>query len=539
MKKIRVKFIFSVVVTALLALLIIQAFQTLQLYDRKKTQYETNLSTSLERIAIRHEKAEDIRRYLHIVDRDFRGQYKDILKQEFKDLIAAKESVSIKDTILFENGERHNYLIITGSSYDSLTGLSTEQKVMARDVRELRDLFDNPRRGLPNSDSIRLSIQLDQRVTEQIFRKARFINELMVETFRENVYTHPDKRIDVVFLDSVIRTELANDDLPHTYRFMVANQLGVPIHFRHFPPTYTLKLDTLVSGKTKLFPSNILDEDLYLYIYFPKKGMFLIKEMWSSFFISLTLIMLIVTALIFMFKTIVTQERFSEMKNDFISNMTHEFKTPISTISLACEALGDKDMVTSGKNEEIAPYVKMISDENKRLGTLVERILQSAVIDRGELRLQSELVSLNDVLKEVCQHAQFRVEAMGGQLSLELPNESLQIETDRLHLTNVISNLVDNAIKYSDKAPIIVVSLSRDTKKIRLSVKDRGIGIRKEYLSKIFDKLYRIPTGNVHNVKGFGLGLSYVKAIADLQGWQIQVKSKVGVGTEFIVIINE
>ncbi|MEY4604091.1 MAG: hypothetical protein RIT43_1383 [Bacteroidota bacterium] len=539
MKKIRVNFILSLVVVALLALLVVQAFQTLQLYDRKKTQYETNLSTSLERIAIRHEKAEDIRRYLHIVDRDFRGQYKDILKQEFKDLIAAKESVSIQDTSLFENGERHNYLIIKGSSYDSLTGLSTEQKVMARDVRELRELFDNPRRGLPSSDSIRLSIQLDQRVTEQIFRKARFINELMVETFRENVYTHPDKRLDVVFLDSVIRTELANDDLPHTYQFMVANQMGDPVRFAKVPPSYTLQMDTLVSGKTKLFPSNILDEDLYLHIYFPKKGVFLIQEMWSSFFISLTLIMLIVTALIFMFKTILAQERFSEMKNDFISNMTHEFKTPISTISLACEALGDKDMVTSEKNEEIAPYVKMISDENKRLGTLVERILQSAVIDRGELRLQREILSLNDVVKEVCQHAQFRVESMGGTLSLELPNESLNIETDRLHLTNVISNLVDNAIKYSDKAPIIVVSLRKDTKKIRLSVKDRGIGIRKEHLSKIFDKLYRIPTGNVHNVKGFGLGLSYVKAIADLQGWQIQVKSKIGMGSEFTLIINE
>ncbi len=527
------------VVAALLALLVVQAFQTLQLYDRKKTQYETNLSTSLERIAIRHEKAEDIRRYMHIVERDFRGQYKDILKQEFKELIAAKESVSIKDTTLYESGERHNYLIIKGSSYDSLTGLSTEQKVMARDVRELRELFDNPRRGLPDSDSIRLSIQLDQRVTEQIFRKARFINELMVETFRENVYTNPDKRVDVVFLDSVIRTELANDDLPHTYQFMVANELGVPIRFAHVPGTYALKMDTLGAGKTKLFPSNILDEELYLHIYFPKKGVFLIKEMWGSFFISLTLIMLIVTALIFMFKTIVAQERFSEMKNDFISNMTHEFKTPIATISLACEALGDSDMVAVEKNDDIVPYVKMIADENKRLGTLVERILQSAVIDRGELKLQSENLILNDVVKDVCKHAQFRVEALGGQLLLELPKESVQIETDRLHLTNVISNLVDNAIKYSKEAPIIAVCLTRDTKKIRLSVKDKGIGIRKEYLSKIFDKLYRIPTGNIHDVKGFGLGLSYVKAVADLQGWQILVKSKVGVGSEFILLIND
>ncbi len=129
MRKIRVNLILTLVVAALLALLVIQAFQTIQLYDRKSTQFETNLSTSLERIAIRHEKAEDIRRYMHIVNRDFSGQYKNILKEEFKHLVSAEESISIMDTTLFENGEMQNYLIIKGKSYDSLTGLTTEQKV--------------------------------------------------------------------------------------------------------------------------------------------------------------------------------------------------------------------------------------------------------------------------------------------------------------------------------------------------------------------------------------------------------------------------
>jgi two-component system phosphate regulon sensor histidine kinase PhoR len=538
LKKIRVNLILVLVIIALLALLIIQAFQTLQLYDRKSTQLETNLATSLERIAIRHEKAEDMRRYLHIVNRDFSGQYKDILKEEFKDLVSAKESISIKDTFIFEQGERQNYLIIKGSSYDSITGLSTEQKVLARDVRQLRDLFDKQHKQIPHNDSVRLSIQLDQRVMQQIFKKARFVNELMVETFRNNVYVEPEKRIDVTFLDSIIRTEFSNDDLPKTYRFMVANDMGIPVKFAHTPNTYDLTLDTLLTGKTILFPSNILDDDFYLHIYFPKKGYYLVHEMWGSFVISLTLIMLIVTALIFMFKTILAQEKISEIKNDFISNMTHEFKTPISTISLACEALGDQDMVRS-ENQEITPYVKMIQEENKRLGNLVERILQSAVIDRGELNLQKENVLLNDVIYEVSQNAKFRIQSLGGKLALDLSAELIEIQTDKLHLTNVISNLVDNAIKYSDKAPIIEISLRRENKRICLSVKDQGIGIKKEHIDKIFDKLYRIPTGNLHNVKGFGLGLSYVKAIAEMEGWNIQVKSKPGEGSEFTLIIKE
>jgi two-component system phosphate regulon sensor histidine kinase PhoR len=526
------------VVVALLALLVIQAFQTIQLYDRKSTQFETNLSTSLERIAIRHEKAEDIRRYMHIVNRDFSGQYKDILKEEFKHLVSAEESISIMDTTLFENGEMQNYLIIKGKAYDSLTGLTTEQKVLARDVRQLRDLFDKQKKQIPHNDSIKLAIQLDQRVLQQIFKKAKFVNDMMVEAFRNNVYEDPAKRIDPAFLDSVIRTEIANDDLPKTYKFMVANEFGIPIKFQNAPETYDTELDTLLTGKTVLFPSNILDEDLYLHVYFPKKGVYMIQEMWGSFTISLTLMTLIVVALMFMFKTILAQEKISEIKNDFISNMTHEFKTPISTISLACEALGDQDMMKQSTTD-IAPFVKMISDENKRLSVLVERILQSAVIDKGELRLTEEKVLLNEIVHDVVQHAQFRIQNSGGKIKLDLPTELIEITSDRLHLTNIISNLVDNAIKYSPKAPEIEISLRRENKKILLSVKDQGIGIKKEHLNKIFDKLYRVPTGNIHNVKGFGLGLSYVKAIAELNDWNITVKSKFGEGSEFTLIMKE
>ena len=538
MRKIRVNFIFALVVVALIAVLVIQAFQTLQLYDRKHAEFEMNLSTSMERIAIRHEKAEDIRRYMHIVNRDFSGQYKDVLKEEFNHLVSAQESISIQDTTLYENGEIQNYLIIKGKSFDSLTGLTTEQKVLARDVRQLRDLFDKQKKQIPHNDSIKLAIQLDQRVLQQIFKKAKFVNDMMVEAFRNNVYEDPSKRVDVVFLDSVIRTEIANDNLPKTYRFMVANEFGIPIQFDNAPSNYDTKLDTLLTGKSVLFPSNILDEDLYLHIYFPKKGIFLFQEMWGPFSISLTLMILIVVALMFMFRTILTQEKISEIKNDFISNMTHAFKTPISTISLACEALSDQDMMKQNTTD-IAPFVKMINDENKRLSLLVERILQSAVMERGEVKLREEKVILNEIIHEVTNHAQFRIQNSGGTIKLNIPNELITIQTDKMHMTNIVTNLVDNAIKYSSEAPDIEISLRRENKKLLLSVKDHGIGIKKEHLNKVFDKLYRVPTGNVHNVKGFGLGLSYVKAIAELHDWNVVVRSKYGEGSEFTLVMKE
>jgi two-component system phosphate regulon sensor histidine kinase PhoR len=538
MLKIRVSLIWVLVVLAMLALLVIQAFQTAQLYDRKSTQFRTNLNTSLERIAIRHEKAEDIRRYMHIVNKDFSGQYKDILKEEFKQLLSAQESISIQDTVIYENGEQQNYLVIKGKAYDSISGVSTEQKVLARDVRQLRELFDKQHKKIPTNDSVKLAIQLDQRVMQQIFKKAKFVNDMMVQAFRDNVYQSPSKRVDVVFLDSVIRTEIANDDLPSAYEFVVMDQYGIPINFPNSPDNYNMNLDTLKCGSTLMFPSNMLDEDLFLYIHFPGQKTFLISEMWSSLLISLSLVVLIVSAMIYMFKTILTQEKLSEMKNDFISNMTHEFKTPISTISLACEAMNDQGMVKNG-GEEVKPYIKMIEDENKRLGLLVERILQSAVLDKGEVNLNEETLLLNELIHEVAHNAQFRVSSRSGIIHLNLPHEMIEVHGDRMHLINIITNLVDNAIKYSKEAPDVTISLRKENKKVMLSVKDKGIGIKKEHISKIFDKLYRVPTGNVHNVKGFGLGLSYVKAIAESHGWNIIVKSKFGEGSEFTLVINE
>jgi two-component system phosphate regulon sensor histidine kinase PhoR len=545
-KKIRVNFIVVLVVVAMLALLVIQSFQTAQLYDRKSTQFKSKVNTSLERIAIRHEKAEDIRRYMHIVNRDFSGQYKDILKQEFQNLLSAQESISIQDTSVFENGQLNNYLVIKGKSFDTLSGLSAEHKVLARDVRQVRDLFNRQSKKIVNSDSTSVSIQLDQRVLKQIFKKAKFVNEMMVEAFRYNVYESPEQRIDLEFLDSVIYHEFKADQLPSDYQIMVTDENSEPLSFKLKSGktvkycrsrNYCQKLDTLKTAKTILFPSNTLDDQLTLHVFFPSKGSFLLKEMWGSMSISLMLMILIVIALVFMFRTILTQKKLSELRSDFISNMTHEFKTPISTISLACQAMNDPDMM-GGDVSHSAPFVKMINDENQRLSLLVERILQSAVMDRGELKLKKEKVLLNEIINELAHNAQFRLKAIEGTIEVKIPDQFIEINADKMHLTNLISNLIDNGIKYCEGIPRLVIELKKEGNTYVLSIQDNGIGISKEHISKIFDKLYRIPTGNLHNVKGFGLGLSYVKVIAELHGWNVGVKSSLGEGSTFYIKLN-
>jgi two-component system, OmpR family, phosphate regulon sensor histidine kinase PhoR len=535
-KQIRVNFILVLVVAALLALLIIQALQTTQLYDRKSTEFKDRFSNTLDRIALRHEKAEDIKNYMLLANNDFSGQYKDVLKEEFQNLLSSQESISIQDTSIFENGEMENYLIIKGKTYDSISGLTAEQRVLARDVRQLRDLFDGSSSNV-NQDSVRLAVQLNQRVIQQIFKKARFVNQMMIDAFRNNVYAEPAQRVDIAFLDSVLRNELREDDLPAGYEFAVTDEYDQLIEFENPPENYLEKIDTLTSHKTLLFPSNPIDDNLYLHLHFPEQKSFLLMEMWAPLSVNLALVILIIVSLIFMFKTILTQKKLSEMKTDFISNMTHEFKTPISTISLACEAMNDSDMVGDDA-KSTQPFIKMINDENRRLSLLVERILQSATLDRGELQIRNERVLLNEIIHDVVQKAQFRIANSAGEIDLDLPSELVYVTGDKMHITNTISNLVDNALKYSNDAPKVIVSMKSRAGKTSLTVKDSGIGIKKEHHNKIFSKLYRVPTGNLHNVKGFGLGLSYVKAIVELHGWTIQLKSRPEHGSEFTILIN-
>ncbi len=535
MKKIRVNFILVLVVAALLALLVIQVVQTVQIYKREVTEFTDRFSTTLDRIALHHEKAEDIRRYMLLANNDFSGQYRDILKEEFQNLLATEESISIQDTSIFENGKLEQYLIIKGKTYDSISGLTAEQRVLARDVRQLKDLFHQGGTRL-NSDSMKVAIQLDQRVIQQIFKKARFVNQMMIDAFRNNIYEEPSDRLDVAFLDSILKHEIGQEHLPDAYEFMITDEFGVPINFEHAPKGYRTDLDTTLTHKTLLFPSNPLDDDLYLHLYFPKQHSFVLASMVGSLTINILLVALIIVSMIFMFRTILTQKRLSELKNDFISNMTHEFRTPISTISLACEAMNDPDMMESP--EAAQPFIKMINDENRRLSVLVERILQSATLERGDIHLQREDILLNEVIHEVVQNAKFRIAHTGGTIHLDIPTELLHVTGDKMHVTNAISNLIDNAIKYSGEAPDIRVSLVKTPQALELTIADSGIGIKKEHLNKIFDKLYRVPTGNIHNVKGFGLGLSYVKAIVELHGWDIQVKSKPEQGSEFKIIMK-
>ncbi len=272
----------------------------------------------------------------------------------------------------------------------------------------------------------------------------------------------------------------------------------------------------------------------YFVIYFPERSSYITGKMDNWILTTLILLFAIVFFSYSLF-IILRQRRLSEVQKDFINNMTHEFKTPISTIAIASETISQPDIVNTP--ERLFTYTGIIHDEAARLNMQVERVLQTVKAERREFELNKEMIDLHELIKTIVDSFNVNAKNQKGEIKLDLVAAKHTISADKHHLTNVIFNLLDNAVKYSDKSPVITITTANEENKLLLSVADQGIGIKKEYLSKIFDKFFRVPSGNIHTVKGFGLGLSYVKSIAKLHHWKIKVKSEPGNGSTFTLVI--
>ncbi|MGB1216227.1 MAG: sensor histidine kinase [Saprospiraceae bacterium] len=231
------------------------------------------------------------------------------------------------------------------------------------------------------------------------------------------------------------------------------------------------------------------------------------------------------------------QKRFTELQKDFINNMTHEFKTPISTIKISAEVFLKDEKI---KNDpRLSRYATIIKEQNQRLNNQVEKVLQVASLDKDNFKLKKESIDLNELLEDIIDNSKLKIEEEKGTISSELSEKKSIILADRLHLTNIIYNMLDNSIKYCQDKPEIQVSTKNEKKCTHLIISDKGMGMSKDNIVKAFDKFYRVNTGDVHNVKGFGLGLFYVKNIIESHGWKIKLDSKVDQGTTITVIIPQ
>jgi two-component system phosphate regulon sensor histidine kinase PhoR len=341
-------------------------------------------------------------------------------------------------------------------------------------------------------------------------------------------------RIDPGVLDSLLKDEFEANGLPGDLHYGVFSEDGVPL-LLHGPEG----LDTLSLSRApfreKLFRHDLAGPSYFLHVTVPGQRGALWQGMLPLLLISALFMAIIVLAFVFTIRTIFRQKRIGEIRNDLVNNLTHELKTPISTIGLACEALADPSMPKT--EQQVRTFVAMIRDENKRLGALVENVLQSAVLESGHMVLKRVDLDLHVLVQDVARSSGIQVSRRNGRIDLDLKAEIHHVSGDRIHLTNLLYNLIDNAVKYAEREPRIRIATRSDDQGVTLSVADNGIGIAPSEQRKIFDRLYRVPTGNIHNAKGFGLGLSYVRTVVERHGGRIKVESVPGSGSTFHIFI--
>ena len=382
-------------------------------------------------------------------------------------------------------------------------------------------------------------ISTSQDLQKTLMRRLKYQNALMQEVLVNILNTANLKpiqeRVDFKKLNNYLKSEFINNGLNLPFIFFVINKDGKTVY-----QSGEIKKEPIASDIITyvLFPNDPPSKLNYLKVYFPTKGDYISSSV--TFIVPSVLFSLILlVTFIFTIYIVFRQKRLSEMKNDFINNMTHELKTPVSTISLAAQMLKDSDIT---KSPDVFKHISgVINDETKRLGFLVEKVLQMSLFERQKAAFKLKEVDANDLVISVANTFVLKVEKYDGSLDIDLQATDSSIYVDEMHITNVLFNLMDNAVKYRrPEVPLtlMVRTWNDNNGKLLIAVEDNGIGIKKEYLKKVFDRFFRVPTGNVHDVKGFGLGLAYVrKIIEDHKG---TIRAEIGpgnVGTKFIITL--
>ncbi len=363
---------------------------------------------------------------------------------------------------------------------------------------------------------------------ERVKDKSSLFEDIASELQQVNVPLK--ERVDAQNVDSLLAAELLNNGINLNYNYRISSVQADSIIYATVSEKNAPFLPQN-SYKAMLFSKDMVRDGGYLIVNFPQKNSVILSNMGMILFSSAGLLLVLAASFIYTISSILKQKKISEMKTNFINNMTHEFKTPVATIMIASEALKDPEI-----NDNVARVNKLagiIYDENIRLGNHIERVLNIAKIDREDVNLDMYPHNMNDLISAVVDSMELQLHKNNTQIELQLNAPNTTVIGDELHLSNVIFNLIDNANKYSNDTPKINISTLNDHHHLVIKINDKGIGMNKEQLKKIFEQFYRIPTGNLHDVKGFGLGLSYVSTIVKKMKGTVTVKSEKDKGSEF------
>lgn len=508
---------------SLIGIIFVQSFWIKQSVDDKEEQFSNAVIDILNEVTDKIEQRERrdySERYLSLIDssgnkpkttpiRNFLFIDKDLSSNEIRTYSHGilEEDYNIASTF-FDNSD---------SSNDTATIKNYTSKRTSVIFRENFDL-----------DGKNLSLTPIQKIEKigglSSLEKAAF-DDMFME-YAKKVPIH--KRVSKQEIELLLNRELANRGFDIEYEYGVYSR-GLPTKVK--------------SRKFKFSESTIYESDIFrdsegntnfsLMINFPKKKRFLISTIMGMAFLSLLFILVIVASYSGAIYQLIRQKQISEIKSDFINNMTHEFKTPIATINLAVEAIRNPKII--GDQEKVQRYLGMIRDENKRMHAQVENVLRISKLEKNQLDISKDRVDVHDIVQDAIAHVELIVTDRGGAIASHLDAERSEVLANEMHFTNVIVNILDNAIKYSPEAPRIEVFTEVAKNFIIIKIQDHGSGMSKAVLKKVFEKFYREHTGDLHNVKGHGLGLAYVKKIVDDHQGEVYAESEKGKGSIFYI----
>jgi two-component system phosphate regulon sensor histidine kinase PhoR len=555
MSKRKIRLLIALMSFALLGLIGFQAYWLRFMLETKRENFAKDVRTSLEQVVRKLEKQEIVvlaerqkkfeslaavskpkSKALPVYVEPTIQEEHPVLSPPRQDVIFVRKSFMLPNGQLAEVTEEYTVDEDPEEARQRMRAETEMNRILKREqlkaIRKMRKRSNLVIQNLGDRNAQSQAQLAKEKSERQDLEKVLQKTQLAKEVFSDFLFKDRPilQRIQPGYLDSLIRKELLDKGVALSYSF------GIQTSPTSWVYTSSPEIRTQKSAfAAALFPNDLHPSQDMLRIYFPDSSSFIWQTMGLSLAGSGLLLLVMVGCFYFAVLTILRQKKLALVKNDFINNMTHEFKTPITSISLATQLLQEE--LKPGKNESMLRYLGIIKEENTRLGQQVERVLQTAQMEREEITLKCKSVDVAALIQHVAEINGPLLDSVNGVLSLHLDDLPPSISLDEVHISNVLNNLIDNAVKYSPANPNVEITAAPQDSGILIRVKDQGMGMPKEALQSIFDAFYRVPTGNVHNVKGFGLGLSYVKKIVEAHGGKVHVKSKLGEGSTFEIYL--
>ena len=514
MRKSTIWLLALVMIFAFTGLLYLQVNYVIIILKKSSEQFNETVKRSLHQVS-KNLELDETRKYLE----------EDILRNENSFLYQNAPNAQSLGEIISQ--EKYQYQITDSN------GSIQQIELNSYSSKKIEPLSALSKRQSSNS-IVNASRDIQKTLRDRYNYETGLIEEVILNIVYTSNLKPIEERVDFKKLNNYLKTEFINNGLNLPYIFSVINKDGNVVYQSGEMKKQPIASDVITQV---LFPNDPPSKQNYLKVYFPTKGDYISSSV--TFLVpSVIFSLLLLITFTFTIYIVFRQKKLSEMKNDFINNMTHELKTPVSTISLAAQMLKDSDIT---KSPDVFKHISgVINDETKRLGFLVEKVLQMSLFERQKAALKLKEVDANDLVANVANTFTLKVEKYGGTIDIDLQAEDSTIYVDEMHITNVLFNLLDNAVKYRrPEVPLTLMTRTwNENGKLLISIEDNGIGIKKEYLKKVFDRFFRVPTGNVHDVKGFGLGLAYVRKIVEDHSGTIRAENGSGnVGTKFIITL--